>query len=68
VRQEAWPSIARDLNLGECLRLGEGELKSGGAQRPSILADALEAISARSMSMPVSMRRAASSSDSTGRR
>jgi ribonuclease-3 len=30
--------------LGEVLRLGEGELKSGGFRRPSILADALEAV------------------------
>jgi ribonuclease-3 len=30
--------------LGDALRLGEGELKSGGFRRPSILADALEAI------------------------
>ena len=44
VRQETLAGIARDLALGEFLRLGEGELKSGGAQRPSILADALEAI------------------------
>jgi ribonuclease-3 len=44
VRQEALAEIARTLNLGDCLQLGEGELKSGGAQRPSILADALEAI------------------------
>ncbi len=32
------------LGLGERLRLGEGELKSGGFRRPSILADALEAL------------------------
>jgi ribonuclease-3 len=44
VRQETLADIARDLALGEFLQLGEGELKSGGAQRPSILADALEAI------------------------
>jgi ribonuclease-3 len=44
VRQETLAGLARDLSLGEFLRLGEGELKSGGAQRPSILADALEAI------------------------
>ena len=44
VRQEALAEIARSLHLGECLQLGEGELKSGGARRPSILADALEAI------------------------
>lgn len=44
VRQETLAGIARGLALGDFLRLGEGELKSGGAQRPSILADALEAI------------------------
>jgi ribonuclease-3 len=44
VRQESLAEIARGLTLGELLRLGEGELKSGGAARPSILADALEAI------------------------
>ncbi len=35
---------ARTLNLGQYLKLGAGELKSGGFQRASILADALEAI------------------------
>jgi ribonuclease-3 len=44
VRQEALADIAQGLSLGGCLQLGEGELKSGGARRPSILADALEAI------------------------
>ncbi|TRZ90700.1 MAG: ribonuclease III [Rhodocyclaceae bacterium] len=44
VRQETLAEIAQSLALGEFLRLGEGELKSGGARRPSILADALEAI------------------------
>lgn len=44
VRQESLARIAQDLSIGDCLRLGEGELKSGGAQRPSILADALEAV------------------------
>jgi ribonuclease-3 len=44
VRQETLATIAQGLQLGEQLQLGEGELKSGGAQRPSILADALEAI------------------------
>lgn len=44
VRQDALHRIARDLDLGEALRLGEGELKSGGSRRPSILADALEAV------------------------
>jgi len=36
--------LAADLNLGQALFLGEGELKSGGANRPSILSDALEAV------------------------
>lgn len=44
VRQETLHQLARQLSIGETLRLGEGELKSGGAQRPSILADALEAL------------------------
>jgi ribonuclease-3 len=44
VRQDALAGIARDLALGDCLRLGEGELKSGGFGRPSILADGLEAV------------------------
>lgn len=44
VRQETLADIARDLALGDFLLLGEGELKSGGARRPSILADALEAL------------------------
>lgn len=35
--------IGKELNLGECLRLGTGERKSGGARRESILADAVEA-------------------------
>ena len=36
--------IARDLELGDQLRLGQGELKSGGFRRDSILADAFEAL------------------------
>ncbi|MDO8786585.1 MAG: ribonuclease III [Sulfuritalea sp.] len=44
VRQKSLADIAQSLALGGFLRLGEGELKSGGARRPSILADALEAI------------------------
>ena len=44
VCQESLAEIAQSLKLGDYLRLGEGELKSGGFQRPSILADALEAI------------------------
>ena len=44
VRQETLAEIAVTLRLGESLRLGEGELKSGGFRRPSILADALESL------------------------
>lgn len=44
VNQECLSKIAVELKLGDELRLGEGELKSGGFRRPSILADALEAI------------------------
>lgn len=44
VRQETLAEIAHGLGIGELLQLGEGELKSGGTRRPSILADALEAI------------------------
>jgi ribonuclease-3 len=44
VREATLSDIAVSLNLGESLRLGEGELKSAGWRRPSVLADALEAI------------------------
>ena len=44
VRQESLAQIAQTLDLGNFLLLGEGELKSGGFRRPSILADGLEAI------------------------
>jgi ribonuclease III len=44
VRQQALHGLAQALRLGEHLQLGEGELKSGGAARPSILADAFEAL------------------------
>lgn len=44
VRQDALHQLAQALSLGEYLRLGEGELKSGGFARPSILADAFEAM------------------------
>jgi ribonuclease-3 len=37
-------SVAAELGLGEQLRLGSGELKSGGFRRDSILADSLEAL------------------------
>jgi ribonuclease-3 len=44
VNQDSLHEIARDLDLGSHLHLGEGELKSGGTSRPSILADALESL------------------------
>jgi ribonuclease-3 len=44
VKGETLAELAVDLNLGDYLRLGPGELKSGGFRRASILADALEAI------------------------
>lgn len=44
VSQPALAAIAEQLALGAHLALGEGELKSGGAQRPSILSDTLEAV------------------------
>jgi len=44
VRQATLADIAGRLELSDQLRLGEGELKSGGFRRPSILSDALEAI------------------------
>lgn len=44
VREATLAEIAQTLNLGDTLLLGIGEQKSGGHQRPSILADALEAI------------------------
>jgi ribonuclease III len=44
VKESTLSEIAFSLNLGDALKLGEGELKSAGWRRPSILADALEAI------------------------
>jgi len=44
VSEPALAAIARELELGEQLHLGPGELKSGGFRRDSILADALEAM------------------------
>jgi ribonuclease-3 len=44
VNQQSLFEIAQQIELGAQLRLGEGELKSGGARRPSMLADALEAL------------------------
>lgn len=44
VKQETLALVARDLKLGDYLRLGPGELKSGGFRRESILADTVEAL------------------------
>lgn len=44
VKEATLSEIAQSLQLGDALKLGEGELKSAGWRRPSILADALEAI------------------------
>ena len=44
VRGESLAKLAQDLKLGDYIKLGEGELKSGGYKRKSILADALEAV------------------------
>ena len=44
VNQSSLSEAAIRLGLGDRLRLGEGELKSGGFRRPSILADSLEAL------------------------
>jgi ribonuclease III len=44
VRQEPLRQLALEVGLGERLSLGEGEARSGGSARPSILADALEAL------------------------
>lgn len=44
VNQQTLVNVAQALELGKMIRLGEGELRSGGHRRPSILADALEAV------------------------
>lgn len=44
VKQDTLHQLAVDLGLPEVVRLGEGEVRSGGSKRPSILADALEAV------------------------
>lgn len=44
VKQDTLFQIATGLSLSPCLRLGDGEKRSGGHKRPSILADALEAL------------------------
>ncbi len=44
VKEDALATVARDINLGDFLMLGSGELKSGGYRRASILSDAMEAL------------------------
>lgn len=44
VCEDSLSKIANDLELGSFLRLGKGEAASGGRQRPSLLADAFEAL------------------------
>ena len=44
VNKESLAVIANKLKLGDVIKLGSGELKSGGFRRPSILADAVESI------------------------
>jgi ribonuclease III len=44
VREEALAEVAREIGLSEAIRLGEGELVASAEPRPSILADALEAL------------------------
>jgi ribonuclease-3 len=44
VKQDTLFQIATGLGLSSCLRLGDGEKRSGGHKRPSILADAVEAL------------------------
>lgn len=44
VRETTLAEMAREFKIGDCLLLGPGELKSGGARRDSLLADAVESI------------------------
>lgn len=44
VKEETLMRLAQQMDLGSYLYLGEGELKSGGHSRPSILADAMESL------------------------
>jgi ribonuclease III len=44
VNRDSLAAVARGLELGDLLHLGEGELKSGGWRRESILANAVEAL------------------------
>lgn len=44
VREATLAAVAREIELGDSMRLGQGELRSGGFRRDSILADAFEAV------------------------
>ncbi len=44
VSEKGLSEIARQLHIGAAIRLGKGELKSGGREKSSLLADALEAL------------------------
>lgn len=44
VQRSTLAGVARELDIGPALKLGTGEMKSGGAERESILSDALEAV------------------------
>ncbi len=44
VRETMLAEIAIEFKLGDCLRLGPGELKTGGSRRQSLIADAVEAV------------------------
>lgn len=44
VNEESLAAVAADMGIADVLRLGKGEAKSGGATRPSLLADAFEAL------------------------
>lgn len=44
VRREACADVARSIDLGEVLKLGRSEMKSGGRRKEALLADAMEAV------------------------
>lgn len=44
VCEQSLHAVALELNLGDYIRLGHGEARNGGRERPSILADAVEAV------------------------
>lgn len=44
VRREACADVARDLDMGDVLKLGRSEMKSGGRRKEALLADAMEAV------------------------